>query len=501
MASANIPQFYANKKILITGGTGFLGKVLLEKLLRSCPAVDKIYLIVRSSRGKSPAERFEEIKKLALFDKLRTASPSSFDKVVLMEGDMSELGLGLSPADYKTLAQNVSIVFHVAASVRFDEHLTDAVKMNARGTREVCQLAMQMKKLMALLYVSTTYCNCDRKVIDEKIYPAHADWEKTIEIIEKVDPAIMNILTPKFIGSLPNTYTFSKSLSEHIISHYEGKLPVIIFRPSIVISSWQDPIAGWIDNFNGPAGLMLGAGKGVIRTAIINPDAVPDYMPVDIACKAIIVAAWNKAVKDNSDKQLTIYNCSSRSKSISSRELVRIAYDAFWVAPMHDILWIPTSHYCQDETVLYFNVLFKHLLPALIADSIFNLSGRKPMLVKLHRKIYKAMLSLSYFTLREWTFKNENFLNLSKAILPDDRESFDYDFSDIDPNEFFLRAMMGGRQYLLHEDMGKLEEARTKAYRMYYFEIFLKSTFVVWVVWLIHYLHLWQSLASLIIMS
>lgn len=43
-------------------------------------------------------------------------------------------------------------------------------------------------------------------------------------------------------------------------------LPVVVLRPSIVIPIYQDPIPGWTDNINGPTGLLIGAGKGVIRT-------------------------------------------------------------------------------------------------------------------------------------------------------------------------------------------------------------------------------------------
>jgi fatty acyl-CoA reductase len=62
-----------------------------------------------------------------------------------------------------------------------------------------------------------------------------------------------------------------------------------------VISSLNDPFSGWIENFNGPVGLMIGTGKGIIRVLFGNPNAIVDYMPVDIAVKMICVAAWEKA--------------------------------------------------------------------------------------------------------------------------------------------------------------------------------------------------------------
>lgn len=57
----SIPEYYEGKNILLTGATGFLGKVLLEKLLRSCPKVNSVYVLVRQKAGQTPQERVEEI--------------------------------------------------------------------------------------------------------------------------------------------------------------------------------------------------------------------------------------------------------------------------------------------------------------------------------------------------------------------------------------------------------------------------------------------------------
>ncbi|KOB61595.1 Fatty-acyl CoA reductase 1, partial [Operophtera brumata] len=100
-------------------------------------------------------------------------------------------------------------------------------------------------KLNALVHVSTSYSNTNRNPIEEVMYPPHSDWRDTLRICE-----------------LPNTYTFTKQLAEHMVYEHRGQLPVVIFRPSIVISSVDEPMKGWIDNFNGPIALLVASGKG-----------------------------------------------------------------------------------------------------------------------------------------------------------------------------------------------------------------------------------------------
>lgn len=54
-------EYYAGKSVLITGATGFMGKVLVEKLLRSCPEVKALYLLVRPKAGQSMQQRVSEM--------------------------------------------------------------------------------------------------------------------------------------------------------------------------------------------------------------------------------------------------------------------------------------------------------------------------------------------------------------------------------------------------------------------------------------------------------
>lgn len=97
----------------------------------------------------------------------------------------------------------------------------------------------------------------------------------------------------RILGAIPNTYAFTKSLSEGLVVEQMNEMPAIILRPSIVIPIRYEPIPGWTDNINGPTGLLIGAGKGVIRSMYCNKQSYGDYLPVDYAVNGIIMSTWN----------------------------------------------------------------------------------------------------------------------------------------------------------------------------------------------------------------
>lgn len=293
LENPSIPQFFAGRDIFITGGTGFMGKILIEKLLRSCPDVHRIFILIRTKKQLSASERIEELKQLPVFDRLRTEQPQNLAKMIAIEGDVCQIGLGLSAASRAAMA-NVSLIFHSAASVRFDDPLHQAVIMNTRGTREIMLFAQSLDHLKVLMHVSTTYSNPAIRVITEKIYPANADWQTTIRLAE-THPELLDQLTLKYTNYEPNTYTFTKGLAEQVANDFKDRLPIIIYRPSIVINAMEEPIPGWVDNFNGPIGLLTACGIGIMRTSYGDPDVVSDFTPVDSSIKAMIVAAWQRA--------------------------------------------------------------------------------------------------------------------------------------------------------------------------------------------------------------
>lgn len=61
-----------------------------------------------------------------------------------------------------------------------------------------------------------------------------------------------------------------------------------------VISTLDEPIPGWIDNLNGPIGLMTACGKGLSLVTLAHKDMKPDFIAVDLSIKAMIIAAYHR---------------------------------------------------------------------------------------------------------------------------------------------------------------------------------------------------------------
>ncbi|XP_070495539.1 putative fatty acyl-CoA reductase CG5065 [Chironomus tepperi] len=456
-----IPEFYNDQEIFITGGSGFIGKVLIEKLLRSCPGIKAIYILMRPKKGKDIAERLKVITDLELFEPLRQNNPELFTKLVPVAGDVTELQLGLSKNDLDRM-KNVSVIFHSAASVRFDDSLKYAIMMNTRGTREIMRFAETLKNIKVVMHVSTTYSNPHLRTVEEQVHQAPVDWRTAIDICENANEDHLNSLTQHYTKFMPNTYVFSKSLAEHVTDDYKEKLPVVIFRPSIVISAIKEPLPGWVDNFNGPVGLLVGSGIGIVRTMYSNPDNRCDFLPVDVCVKGMIIAAWKKGMEH--DNSIPVYNCASYNvATLKIQQIIDIGKCLCAVTPLDNMLFIPGGHITNSRYSNYVKVIFYQLLPALIIDGILKLKGHKTFMTKIQRKIYEANLALRYFVMNEWIFKNDNFLTLCDKIKLEDLKEFDYrDCFNHDVIMYMRIAMRGVRKYLIHDNLENDERNRMK---------------------------------------
>lgn len=133
-----------------------------------------------------------------LFDVVRKEKGEEiFKKVELISGDVCQLRLGMSDEDRRKVAEEVHLILHFAATIRFDEALKKAVLLNVRGVKFMMDLAKECKKLEVFIHVSTAYCHLGERVIYEKPYPPPADPYKIIQQVEWLDEGIVEAMTKK----------------------------------------------------------------------------------------------------------------------------------------------------------------------------------------------------------------------------------------------------------------------------------------------------------------
>ncbi|XP_046980428.1 fatty acyl-CoA reductase 1-like [Schistocerca americana] len=204
-----VPQWYGGHSVLVTGATSFLGMTIVEKLLRSCPDIGTIYMLARPKRGLDPQERLEDYVSNVLFSKVRGERPDYARHMSVIAGDVSSPDFRLSEHDMAAMRHEVSVVFHCAANVRFDDSLHHGVITNVVGTNRLLQLADLLPNLQVFLYISTSFC--------------HSDHQAAFHT--------------RLLGNLPNTYAFTKNLTEKLVATYRDRLPIVIARPSI--GEWE----------------------------------------------------------------------------------------------------------------------------------------------------------------------------------------------------------------------------------------------------------------------
>ncbi|XP_067615672.1 putative fatty acyl-CoA reductase CG5065 isoform X2 [Eurosta solidaginis] len=384
---SEIAEWYSGKSILITGATGFMGKVLVEKLLRSCSGIKKIYLLIRSKKGVDPLKRKDQFFKCVIFNQVLKDIPSIINKVKVVKGDVMDHDLGLSSNDISELASNVEVIFHCAANVRFDQPLRPMIQMNVVGTLKILQLAEKMSNLKVLVHVSTSYCQCNERVLEERSYPAPQNPFDVIKMTEEMSDEALQKITLRLLNGLPNTYAYSKSLTEDLICRYGKNLPVIVTRPSIVTAAMKEPLPGWIEGVNGPTGLMIGAARGIIRSMHCNPEYSSTVIPVDKAINGMIVAGYNRG---NSKKKQSVEFCNlciSKKALLSWGESIETGKRFFYKFPLSYALWYPDGSIKNNYYHHLFCVIFFHYLPAYFIDFVLLLFGQKPLLDRFFLKM------------------------------------------------------------------------------------------------------------------
>lgn len=111
--------------IVLTGATGALGAHLLN-LYRKLDSVKKVYCLVRGAEHHASVERVNK----ALEQRGLGGLKNGHEKVEVLQASLGDDHLGLSSGDYERIAQEVSIVMHVAWSVNFRMRLRSFAKDN-----------------------------------------------------------------------------------------------------------------------------------------------------------------------------------------------------------------------------------------------------------------------------------------------------------------------------------------------------------------------------------
>lgn len=140
--------------------------------------------------------------------------------------------------------------------------------------------------------MSTAYVNSNRSGrIEEKVYDLEGgkDPEKLLEEIMKLNPQQVIEREKQIIGKYPNTYTFTKALTERVLKKNHGDVRVSIVRPSIVISAYDEPFIGWCESLSAMGGLLFAVMLGLINYLYLQEGQVLDIIPVDY-CSNLILA-------------------------------------------------------------------------------------------------------------------------------------------------------------------------------------------------------------------
>jgi fatty acyl-CoA reductase len=390
-----LDKAYRGKNVFVTGGTGFLGMALVEKMLRSLQSLNRLYLLIRPSREKGAKERFEsDVLGSSVFSRLREELGSRFeeriaDKVRILEGDVHADHLGLDTETLAELSREVDAIVHSAASVVFDARLDEAVDSNVRGTLGLLGLSRGWEKKPLFVHVSTSYVAGTKEGLipedtpseyspngtrlDPEAEIAHLDVivgeveeasrEKELakqlqtegfrelgmvgeeaEVRERVEQLRRAWVRERLVErgneqarslGWPDVYTFTKSLAERRMLQERGALPLVILRPAIIESSIAEPHPGWIQGSRMADPVIMAFARGVLREFPGDPESLMDLVPVDHVVNAVIAATALGLTRPPAEPE--VYQVASGERNpLRFRDLYKHVREYFLKNPLRD---------------------------------------------------------------------------------------------------------------------------------------------------------------------
>ncbi|KOC70467.1 Fatty acyl-CoA reductase 1 [Habropoda laboriosa] len=467
---SQIRKFYAGKCILLTGCIGFMGSVILEKLLRTCVEIDKIYVVIRTKKGVSIEERLKKRFENVLFRKLHELNPNFMEKVVPINGDLQRTDLGLSPEDRRCLIENVDIIIHNAAIVYFEARPSYLLRTNVIGTQKMLELAAECNHLKMFVYVSTAYSHLYNEVIEEKFYPPPADIKLVEDMIradEETKYGISKEQINDFVGKWTNMYTFSKAISESVVEDFSrtASFPCLVFRPSIVVPPYMEPLPGWIGSQSGPVTLTVGIYLGIVHVIQTWEDALFDIIPVDIVTNSLLALIWDSTVHRKS-KERQVYNCASSdwnpiTYGLAIESVMKTAYKY----PSLKMVWYPFLVFVPNFGALIVLHLILHVIPAIMVDIVLVARRKKPIAISGVWKVTKNLRVLSRFIAASWIIKSDNIRDVQTRMNDADMKEFPFDLKVLDWHRY-SDIFAGYFRKLIKETPESLPAAKKKYQRL-----------------------------------
>ncbi|XP_060206141.1 fatty acyl-CoA reductase 2, chloroplastic-like [Lycium barbarum] len=476
-----IIAFFEGKNILVTGATGFLAKALIEKMLRTTPKVNKIYLLIRAKDEEAAFHRLtSEIMESKLFKCLEEMHGESYklfiqNKLVPVVGNIYEPNLGLDNITAHKIAQEIDLIVDSAAITAFDERYDLALDANVNGPYQLMMFAKKCKKLKLFMHYSTAYANGGREgLIFEKPFTMGESLTKEmitsnvpslhvareLDLVSKLKSTINNngleqnlkelgIERAKLYG-WQDTYSFTKAIGEMIINSMRDEIPILILRPSVITSSYKEPFSGWIQGFRTIDPLIFLYGKGELPCLLGDPDCLTDFVPVDMVVNATMAAIAKHGYLQN--PELNVYHLASTYLNpVSLSQIFDYSYDFFHLFPYvnskGDKVEVKEMKYF-DKIANFSNYIWEvlskeHRVQDLTEKELSRIQlrfKRKVEYLKHFSKLYEP------YTFYKGWFHNGNVRKLMGEMSEQEKTSFEMDVTKINWRNYFLKTHIPGLQ-------------------------------------------------------
>ncbi|KAG2726108.1 hypothetical protein I3760_01G097300 [Carya illinoinensis] len=474
-------SFLRGKNLFITGATGFLAKVLIEKILRAVPDVGKIYLLIRAKNKESANERLQsEIINAELFKCLRQIHGKSYQdfmlsKLVTVVGDVREHNLGLDAQVGDVIRKEANIIVNSAATTDFRERYDVAVDINIRGPCLLLSFAKMCKKLELFLHISTAYIHA----IGEGIFMEESLREEasppssfpTLDVNLEMKLALDSLedfktkgLTRKMkeLGlerarkfGWKDTYSFTKAMGEMAMGKIKGELPMVIVRPSVIESTYREPFPGWIEGIRMIDPIISSYGKGQLTGFPIDLNGVSDIVPADMVVNATLAAITRHGKAGKGD--INIYHvASSVANPLLIRDLFTFFGDHFISSP-----WIGSEGRPINVQACKMYGSMDEFSAHISRDTIqqnsdgklgqeFENSCRK----LVERAKYLANIYEPYM-FYPGRFDNSNAQKLMASMSEEEKRMFCFDVRSIDWKDYILNVHIPGlRMHAMKEKAG-----------------------------------------------